>query len=121
MMTQSAAPAPEMPRGWRFRLGVTRFVPACGVHLVTIIAASLGASAATAATIAGANFAINKTLLAANHRGLGQVWRQLSDERRARRAQPLRACANSPTRDRVALVRFVIPICSAGCRRPWSA
>jgi hypothetical protein len=111
MSTTAATPAPELPEGWRFRLGVICFVLAFGVHLVTLGAAALGASAGTVAAIAGANFAINKILLVATIGLLGKSgFNYLKSAAFGVVGRYAPAQTVGPVRYRIGLVLFVIPV-----------
>ena len=56
-MSASTGPA------WRFSLGIVCFIAAFAIHLVTLAAIAVGASAAMVGSIAAINFAVNKGLL----------------------------------------------------------
>jgi hypothetical protein len=102
---------PEMPRGWRFQLGVICVAAAFGVHLITIVAAAVGASAGTVATIAGANLAANKILLLATVGLLGKSgFNYLKSVVLGALGRYAPAQTVSPTRYRVGLVLFALPI-----------
>jgi hypothetical protein len=111
MSTDAAMPTPEMPKDWRFRLGVICFVLAFGVHLITVIAAALGASAGTVAAIVGANFAINKILLLAAVGLLGKSgFNYVKSVALGVIGRYAPAQTVGPTRYRIGLVLFVIPV-----------
>jgi hypothetical protein len=57
--------------GWRFGLGIACFVAAFAIHLVTLAAVAMGASAATVGAIGAINFVLNKVLLLATAAILG--------------------------------------------------
>jgi hypothetical protein len=100
-----------MPKGWRFQLGVLCFVAAFGVHLITVVVAAIGASAATVATIAGANFAANKILLLVTVGLLGRPgFNYLKSVVFSVLGRYAPAQTVSPMRYRVGLVLFAIPI-----------
>jgi hypothetical protein len=60
------------PPAWRFRLGIVCFAAAFAVHLVTLGAVLMGASAATIGAIGAINFVLNKVLLIATVAILGK-------------------------------------------------
>jgi hypothetical protein len=110
-MTGSAALTPEMPKGWRFQLGVICFVAAFGVHVITIVAAAIGASAGTVATIAGVNFAANKILLVVTVGVLGKPgFNYLKSLVFSALGRYAPAQTVGPTRYRIGLVLLAIPI-----------
>lgn len=110
-MTDFATSRPEMPKGWRFQVGVICFVAAFGVHLVTVVAAAVGAGAATVAAIAGANFGINKILLLATVGLLGKSgFNYLKSLVLGALGRYAPAQTVGPVRYRIGLVLFVIPV-----------
>jgi len=54
--------APALP-AWRFALGITAFISAFAVYLITAAVILAGASAKTIGTVAAINFALNKVFL----------------------------------------------------------
>jgi hypothetical protein len=111
MAAEAVDATPEMPQGWRFRLGVICFAAAFGVHLITIVAAAAGASAGTVATIAGVNFAANKILLLVTIGLLGKSgFDYLKSVVSASLGRYAPAQTVGPTRYRIGLVLFAIPI-----------
>jgi hypothetical protein len=111
MSAESAVSIPEMSQSWRFRLGVICFAAAFGVHLITIVAAAVGTSAGTVATIAGVNFAANKILLLVTVGLLGKSgFNYLKSVVFSALGRYAPAQTVSPTRHRIGLVLFAIPI-----------
>ena len=98
-------------RGWRFRLGITCFVAAFGIHLITLVAMIAGARPGTVAAIAAMNFALNKILLFATVALLGKSgFNQLKQMVLGAIGQYGPPQEVGPTRYTVGLVLFVIPI-----------
>ncbi len=104
-MSASTGPA------WRFSLGIVCFIAAFAIHLVTLAAIAVGASAAMVGSIAAINFAVNKGLLVVAAAIMGRPGfnrlKQLVFGAVRRYARPDEI---SPMRYRVGLILFVVPI-----------
>jgi len=97
--------------GWRFRLGITCFIVAFGIHLITLIAVIAGAGPGTVAAIAAMNFALNKILLLATVAVLGKPgFNRLKQMVLGAIGQYGPPQEVGPTRYTIGLVLFVIPI-----------
>jgi len=96
---------------WRFRLGLVCFTAAFAIHLISLVAIALGASAATVSAITAVNFALNKFLLLASAAIMGKAgFAELKQTVFGALKQYTPPHEVGPMRYRFGLILFVIPI-----------